>query len=78
MNPQSDEHHNDSESQDLKPSFWSIVLSVIQASFGVQSKKNRQRDFASGSIKAFIVAALLFTALFVLVLVLVVKTVLAG
>ncbi len=77
MNPQSDEHRKDCESRNSKPSFLSTVLSVMQASFGVQSGKNRQRDFASGSIKAFIFAALLFTSLFVLVLVLVVKTVLS-
>ena len=78
MNAQSDEHSKERESRNSKSSFWSAVLSVMQASFGVQSGKNRQRDFASGSIKAFIFAALFFTALLVLILVLVVNTVLSG
>ena len=59
-----------------KLSFWQVVLSVIQASFGVQSKKNRERDFKQGNLFAFIVAALVFTALFVGILLLVVRSVL--
>ena len=57
-------------------SFWQVALSVIQASFGVQSKKNRERDFKQGNLFAFIVAALVFTALFVGILLLVVRSVL--
>ena len=50
-----------------------MLLSVMQASFGVQNRKNKERDFASGSIKGFVVAALIFTTVFVLVLVSVVQ-----
>ncbi|MDC0598895.1 DUF2970 domain-containing protein [Gammaproteobacteria bacterium] len=57
--------------------FWRVVLSVIQASFGVQNKKNRERDFQQGSPLPFIIAALIFTVLFVLTLVFVVKLVLS-
>jgi hypothetical protein len=49
--------------------FWRMMLSVIQASFGVQSKENKERDFTSGSITGFIVAALIFTAVFIFVLI---------
>ncbi|MCB1664564.1 MAG: DUF2970 domain-containing protein [Pseudomonadales bacterium] len=59
-----------------KQSFWRNMLSVMQASFGVQSQENKERDFANGSITGFIAAALIFTVLFVLTLVVVVKTVL--
>jgi len=58
-----------------KVSFWQTMVSVVQASFGVQNKKNKQRDFENGSIKAFIAAALIFTVLFVLALVVVVGVV---
>lgn len=58
------------------PPFWRVVLSVLQASFGVQSPHNRERDFNSSSILPYVVAALLFTVVFVLALVLVVKLVL--
>lgn len=55
--------------------FWRMMLSVIQASFGVQSRENKERDFAQGSITGFIVAALVFTVLFVLILMFIVSLV---
>ena len=61
-----------------KPSFGQVVLSTLAAAIGVQSNKNRERDFKGGSIKAYVAAGLIFTALFVLTLVLVVKTVLSN
>lgn len=66
------------ESKSGKIPFWRVVLSVIQASFGVQSRENRERDFKQGSWVPFVIAGLLFTAAFVFVLVFVVKMVLAG
>lgn len=56
--------------------FWRVVLSVVQASFGVQNASNRERDFNSRSIWPYVIAALLFTGVFVLTLVLVVSLVL--
>lgn len=58
--------------------FWRVVLSVMQASFGVQNRANRERDFKQGNWVPFVIAALLFTAVFVGVLVLVVRSVLGG
>ena len=66
------------DNSDRKPSFGQIVLSTLAAAIGVQSNKNRERDFKGGSIKAYVAAGLIFTALFVLTLVLVVKTVLTN
>lgn len=54
----------------------SVVKSVLAAAFGVQSSSNRERDFSQGSYRHFIVAGIVFTVLFVLTLVLVVRTVL--
>jgi hypothetical protein len=65
------------EPQDDIP-FWRVVLSVVQASFGVQNRNNRERDFKQGRVLPFVVAALLFTTLFVLALMLVVKLVLTA
>ena len=56
--------------------FWRVALSVIQASFGVQNDAARERDFSQGSFWPFVAAALVFTALFVLGLMLVVNLVL--
>ena len=58
--------------------FWKVFLSVIQASFGVQKGVNHERDFQQSSIAPFVVAALLFTGIFVGGLMLVVKLVLSG
>ena len=57
--------------------FWRVLLSVIQASFGVQSSKNRERDFTQGKLLPFIIAALLFTLVFVLAVMLAVNLALA-
>lgn len=58
-------------------SFWTIVLSTMAAAIGVQSQKNKERDFASGRVAPFIVAGLIFTVLFVVTVVMVVKLVLS-
>ena len=52
-----------------EPSFWEVVMSVLAAAIGVQNAKNRERDFTRGNPGVFIVAGLIFTALFVLTIV---------
>ena len=53
-----------------------LVGSVFAAAFGVQSSRNRERDFQEGRLLPFIIAGVLFTAAFVGVMYLVVTTVL--
>ena len=72
----SDSEENSRDVGKVKIPFWRMLLSVMQASFGVQNKANKERDFASGSITGFIVAALIFTAIFIAVLVTIVRIVL--
>jgi len=55
-----------SNSEQQKPSFWDIVLSVLAAMFGVQTEKNRQRDFNQKSGLPYIVVGVLFIILFVI------------
>lgn len=71
---------NDSknEEQPKKPGALAVVLSTVAAAFGVQSEKNRQRDFTGGSIKTFIIAGVSFTVIFVLAVALIVKLVLSN
>ncbi len=57
---------NDPDNSPL--SFWQVLLSVLAAAFGVQSGKNRQRDFSRGRPLHFVLIGLLATALFVLLL----------
>ena len=72
----SDSEENSKDVGKVKIPFWRMLLSVMQASFGVQNKANKERDFASGSITGFIMAALIFTAIFIAVLVTIVRLVL--
>ncbi len=60
------------------PNLWEVILSTFAAAFGVQNKKNLEKDFKHGSIKAYIIAGLIFTTLFVLTLIFIVKLVLNG
>ena len=53
-----------------------IISSVFAAAFGVQSSKNRERDFKQGRFINFVIAGILGTALFVGTVYLVVSTVL--
>jgi len=65
----SDEHDSDL-------TFRQMLGSVLAAALGVQSGKNRARDFRRGKASHFIALGLGFTALFVLVILGVVKLVL--
>ncbi len=42
-----------------------VIGSVFAAGLGVQSSKNRERDFKEGRAGAFIIAGFLFTLLFI-------------
>ena len=66
------------EQQPQKPRFWDIVVSVLAALFGVQSDKNRQRDFNHGNPAVYVAIGAVFVILFVLTLVLVVNWVVPG
>ncbi|AMR66814.1 MULTISPECIES: DUF2970 domain-containing protein [Pseudomonadaceae] len=60
------DRQNDDNDKPL--SFREMLQSVVAAAFGVQSGKNRARDFSRGKPSHFIALGLMFTALFVVVL----------
>lgn len=68
---------NDSNSEKEKLNPLQLVGSVLAAGFGVQSSKNRERDFKNGSFGVFIVAGIVFTLLFMSIIYVVVTLVLA-
>lgn len=72
------EHHDDGngEREHLTP--WQVVTSTVAAAFGVQSSRNRERDFSRGKASHFIIAGIVFTVLFVLAVVGVVNLVLSS
>lgn len=46
--------------------FWQSLGSVLAAGFGVQSNRNRERDFKHGSLRTFVILGLAGTVAFVL------------
>ncbi len=72
-NPQAQSQENEQEmqpaenaadnSKGLNP--LQIVSSVLAAGLGVQSSKNRERDFKQGRAGVFIISGIVFTALFI-------------
>ena len=66
------------EVEEKAPSFWQIVFSTMSAFLGVQSNKNRVRDFKNGNFLAYVISGLIFTAVFIFCVVFVVKLVLSN
>ncbi|WP_461482688.1 DUF2970 domain-containing protein [Porticoccus sp.] len=66
---------NDQQNEQ-KPGFWQIVFSTLAAFLGVQSNKNRERDFKHGNIYVYIVSGLIFTTVFIFCVITVVRLVL--
>jgi len=56
-----------------KPTLFQVIASIVAAAFGVQSSKNRERDFTAGSGRAYIIGGIVFTVLFVLAVITVVN-----
>lgn len=66
-------------SGEVKLSVLHIITSVLAAAIGVQSKQNHEKDFsAKNSIYIYLFSGIVFTLLFVLTVIFIVKTVLAG
>ena len=59
----------DDDRQGKPPTLWQMLQSILAAAFGVQSGKNRARDFTHGKAGHFIVLGVLFTLAFVAVLI---------
>jgi hypothetical protein len=59
-----------------KPTIIEIFKSVFSAFIGVQSEANRKKDFTEGSLKTYIIAGIVFTVIFIGVIIFVVSAVL--
>ena len=64
------------DSNNKPPTFWQMLHSVMAAALGVQSDKNRARDFTHGKPSHFIVLGIVFTVIFALTLLGIVQLVL--
>ncbi|MFJ3486966.1 DUF2970 domain-containing protein [Pseudomonas sp. NPDC090202] len=58
------------------PTFWQMLHSVMAAAFGVQSNRNRARDFTHGKPSHFVILGIAFTVVFALLLMGIVQLVL--
>lgn len=69
---------DDSDPEDRKSKLnpLQVVSSIFAAGLGVQSSKNRERDFKQGRAGVFIAAGIIFTLLFIGVVVGIVQVVL--
>jgi uncharacterized membrane protein len=48
-----------------KPNLIAVIGSVISAAFGVQSSKNRERDFTHGKFRNYVITAIIFVGVFI-------------
>ena len=53
------------EKKPKRPGLGDLVKSILAAAIGVQTDKNREKDFNEGSPLAFIIGGFIFTALFI-------------
>ncbi len=75
MNEKEDGSSNSGDKPDkLNP--LQVIGSVLAAGLGVQSSKNRERDFKQGRLGVFIAAGIVFTLLFIGTVIFVVQMVL--
>lgn len=72
------EQDEDAEERSGGLTIWQLIGSAIAAAIGVQSSENRKRDFSKGKPGQFIAIGIVFTALFVLVMIGVVNLVLSA
>jgi hypothetical protein len=61
----------------MRTNTYRIIQSTLAAAIGVQSKKNRERDFQEGNAGTFIAAGVIFTGLFIATVMTVVQLVTA-
>ena len=58
-----------------KPTVIDVIKSVVAAAAGIQSNENRKKDLEHGSLASYVIVGLVFTVLFVLMIVFLVSKV---
>jgi len=53
--------------------FFRIIQSVLAAMVGIQSDKNREKDFENGNIGSYVFAAITVVVIFIFTLILIVN-----
>lgn len=73
--PDSDKPKNERKAT---PSFGRVLQSTLAGAIGIQSNKNREKDFENGNIWVFIASGILFTVLFIFTVTTVVRLALSA
>lgn len=74
--PDYNEQNERSADDQVELSFWQVLGSTLAAAIGVQSSKNRERDFSQGKASHFIFMGIALTLVLVVIVVGVVSMVL--
>jgi hypothetical protein len=64
--------------EDTEKNPFALMGSVVASAFGVQTNKNRERDFQQGKFHHFVIAGIVFAVLFVLAVAGIVKIVMSN
>ena len=66
MNTPEEDQTPSNKDNHKKPNLIEVSRSVLAAFFGVQSSKNKERDFKHGSHRTFIIMGIVFTLVFII------------
>ena len=72
------ENQDPSDPNDNKVSLLSVFGSVLSAIFGIQSDKNRERDFQQNSATSYIVVGIIMVIGLVITMIIVVNSVISS
>ena len=67
---------DDKDAPPSRPGFLSVVQSVLAAIFGIQSDKNREKDFNSGDASQYIAVGIVAVIVIMVVMIIIVNQVL--
>lgn len=73
-----DQQQKNDNNQPSQVSTWEVIVSVFRAWFGVQTEKNRKRDFSTNDPTPFIIAGVIFALVMIVGVMIAVKLALSG
>lgn len=73
-----DQQQKNDNNQPSQVSTWDVIVSVFRAWFGVQTEKNRKRDFSTNDPTPFIIAGVIFALVMIVGVMIAVKLALSG
>lgn len=68
-----DQNHQANKPKTSRPTFRRVLQSTLAGAIGVQSNKNREKDFENGNIWVFVASGIIFTVIFILTITTIVR-----